>query len=462
MTAAHMGMVFAAEGLDGPETLLLLAYCNRTDDHGYCWPGQQRLVDDCGTSASTVKRVKASLVKKGLIASIRRVDPKTGEPITNLTRVNLGLLASMKRPAFAYDDNVIEKLTFDEPASAPKPVKKAKKKAETGSDLLMGQDEPDPQTPSDLLLAQDEPDLGPNMDPTPVQDGPLNLSEPSLNPQGVVGGDDRRSSTGSGAPEDQAPQAPQPDRVQRNIDALEAAMVQQRAKVAAVEEQVDLPPAQWPPVEHDGRRWRLAGSEGTGRDTITATSIPVQKDGRTALHELPEDFRLTDAMRREAARTFPTVDVDHETEQFCAHYWAKGDRRRDWPKQWQHWMRNAAKFASERKNRPVGNTRATEAATMPDGTVLTYPSGAPLMGTDAKVGRAMWFAAKHAAEDSARGPEEDRPNPYGWRDASDLPPEEDPWAEYRTAPQIAPAARPALPAAPADDDPFAPDWKATR
>ncbi|MGW7368954.1 helix-turn-helix domain-containing protein [Streptomyces sp. NPDC054841] len=183
MTAAHMGLVFAAEGLDGAEKLLLLAYCNRTDDHGYCWPGQKRLVDDCGTSAATVKRVKKSLIDKGLVSSVRRVDPVTGEPITNLTRVNLRLLEQMARPKTAYDDNIIEQLTFAEGTLLPAKRKKARTSA---SDQVRAQSEPDP----DLLMAQDEPTPGSTwaqarfkMSPTPAQDEPLTLIHPSENPQ---------------------------------------------------------------------------------------------------------------------------------------------------------------------------------------------------------------------------------------------------------------------------------------
>lgn len=183
MTAAHMGLVFAAEGLDGAEKLLLLAYCNRTDDHGYCWPGQKRLVDDCGTSAATVKRVKKSLLDKGLISSVRRVHPVTGDPITNLTRVNLRLLEQMARPKTAYDDNVIEQLTFAEGTALPRKRKKTKSNA---SDQLRAHSEPSP----DLLLAQDEPTPGSTwahppvkMSPPPAQDEPLTLIDSSENPQ---------------------------------------------------------------------------------------------------------------------------------------------------------------------------------------------------------------------------------------------------------------------------------------
>ncbi|MFE5847803.1 helix-turn-helix domain-containing protein [Streptomyces niveus] len=176
MTIKHIAMVLEAGGLDGPEKLLLIAYCNRTDDHGYCWPGHQRLADDCGTSLATVKRVKKKLVEKGLIASKRRLSPVTGEPISNLTRVNIELLAAMKRQAREYDDNVVEQLTFDADAPLPQKKRKAPKGSGQATDQVMAQDEPDPvdnpDTPPDLLMAQDEPDPEPNLSPGTGQDEP--------------------------------------------------------------------------------------------------------------------------------------------------------------------------------------------------------------------------------------------------------------------------------------------------
>jgi hypothetical protein len=119
-----MAMVFAAEGLDGGEKLLLLAYTNYTDPHGYCWPSEQRLADDCGTSLSTVARQKRSLKAKKLLKSVRRINPKTGEPISNLSRVNLPLLASMGRKGRTYDDNLMQQISFDEePQNGPDQLK---------------------------------------------------------------------------------------------------------------------------------------------------------------------------------------------------------------------------------------------------------------------------------------------------------------------------------------------------
>lgn len=214
MTIKHISMVLEAEGLDGPEKLLLIAYCNRTDDHGYCWPGQERLAADCGTSVATVKRVKKKLIEKKLIASQRRLDPQTNEPITNLTRVNLELLAAMKRKPTDYDDNVIERLTFDADAPLPQKKRKAPKgsgqdadqvtaqdepdpvdNSGTPSDLLMGQDEPDPELKMSPTSDQDEPDLPPKLSPGSGQVEPLTVSDPPQNHQGTV-----RPSVGSTDP----------------------------------------------------------------------------------------------------------------------------------------------------------------------------------------------------------------------------------------------------------------------
>ena len=108
-----MGMVFAAEGLDGSEKLLLLGYTNWTDPYGYCWPSEDRLADDCGISRSTVQRSKRKLVQKKLLKSVRRTS-KSGQPISNLSRVNLPKLSSMARTQRTYDDNLIDQITFDD------------------------------------------------------------------------------------------------------------------------------------------------------------------------------------------------------------------------------------------------------------------------------------------------------------------------------------------------------------
>ncbi|MEU2856725.1 helix-turn-helix domain-containing protein [Streptomyces syringium] len=142
MSAEHMGMVFAAEGLDGSEKLLLLGLTNWTDPHGYCWPSEERLADDCGTSRSTVQRAKRKLIKKNLFKAVRRQNSR-GEPISNLSRVNLPLLASMARTRDSYDDDLISMITFDDDSQGDPEA------------TLRGT--PDaPETPSDLLTRQSD------------------------------------------------------------------------------------------------------------------------------------------------------------------------------------------------------------------------------------------------------------------------------------------------------------------
>ncbi|MDJ0347500.1 helix-turn-helix domain-containing protein [Streptomyces sp. PH10-H1] len=237
MSAGHMGMVFAAEGLDGSETLLLLAYTNWTDPHGYCWPSEARLVDDCGTSRSTVQRAKRQLVKKNLVKSVRRKNSK-GDPISNLTRVNLPLLASMARKRTVYDDNLIDQITFDDDTQG-----------DPGATLRGTPDDPEP--PSDLLMSHSDSTyeskrLRPGVKMTPLgmsQNDSLSLSDPeeiSLSSAGAeaAGRGERESSAapgtdtatagrsvaGAGVPEQREPSGQDAAAAARIVDAYAAAL----------------------------------------------------------------------------------------------------------------------------------------------------------------------------------------------------------------------------------------------
>jgi len=139
-----MQMVFDAEGLNHSEKIVLLAYCNYTDAHGYVWAGVERISDDTGASASTIKRMRASLKAKKLLVSKRRIDPRTGESISNLSRVNISRLEAMARPKKTYDDNAMEALTFeeDDPSETPSDLRIVQ--SDPGSDLRMGQSDPGP------------------------------------------------------------------------------------------------------------------------------------------------------------------------------------------------------------------------------------------------------------------------------------------------------------------------------
>lgn len=110
-----MAMVFDADGELAPmEKLLLLAYCEHTDAHGYCWPGMERLMAMTGMSKSTVIRTRKALEEKNLLRHQRRTT-KAGDSNTNMYRVNLTKLSSLKRPQREFDDNVIGLLFEEEP-----------------------------------------------------------------------------------------------------------------------------------------------------------------------------------------------------------------------------------------------------------------------------------------------------------------------------------------------------------
>lgn len=108
---SHMAMVFAAEGIKGPEKLLLLAYTNRTDPDGYCWTSEEQIADDCGTDINIVQQVKDQLLERNLLKWIQSTNIH-GEPGT-LTRINLPLLESMARKPAEYD---IDEVTSATPA----------------------------------------------------------------------------------------------------------------------------------------------------------------------------------------------------------------------------------------------------------------------------------------------------------------------------------------------------------
>lgn len=184
MSVEHMALVFAAEGLDGSEKLLLLAYTNYTDAHGYCWPGEDRLADETGTSPSTVRRTKKRLIGKNLVKSVRRAET------SNLTRVNLPLLASMGRQRKAYDDNEMERLSFDE----------------TASDQQTGQSDLYPSQGSDLRTVQSDLDQVSDCSVGQVnvtcgggQSDLQSISDPSVEPVVIPQSLDGRSPATSGS-----------------------------------------------------------------------------------------------------------------------------------------------------------------------------------------------------------------------------------------------------------------------
>lgn len=66
-------------------------------------------------------------------------------------------------------------------------------------------------------------------------------------------------------------------------------------------------------------------------------------------------------MRRWSVNTFGNaLDPDFETKKFIDYWRGEGRRKANWPAAWQKWMRDAAKYQSEKAHRPhlraVGET----------------------------------------------------------------------------------------------------------
>lgn len=113
MSIQHMQTVFDAGDLTAPQKSVLLAYCNFTDAHGYCWPGVERIADMTGLSLSGVKKVRKQLAASGLMNTVSR-GKKGGGRKTNGSRINIKRLEKMKLPPREYDDNLVAELGFEE------------------------------------------------------------------------------------------------------------------------------------------------------------------------------------------------------------------------------------------------------------------------------------------------------------------------------------------------------------
>lgn len=108
-----MQTVFDAGDLTAPQKAVLLAYCNFTDPHGYCWPGVERIADMTGLSVSGVKKIRKQLIEDKLLTTVSR-GKKGGGRKTNGSRINVKRLQKMKLPPREYDDNLMPELGFEE------------------------------------------------------------------------------------------------------------------------------------------------------------------------------------------------------------------------------------------------------------------------------------------------------------------------------------------------------------
>ena len=103
----HMNLVFQAGALNVGEFAFLMACCNHTDDRGNVIAKMQQLADEAHMPLSTAREKKARLIKRGLLARGERFSPKNNAQLADLIRVNLDLLASMKRPRTEYGPTLV-------------------------------------------------------------------------------------------------------------------------------------------------------------------------------------------------------------------------------------------------------------------------------------------------------------------------------------------------------------------
>jgi hypothetical protein len=107
-----MNLVFQADGLSTGEGAFLMACCNHTDNRGYVVASMQQLADEAHMKPTAAKANKQRLIKRGLLAAKERYSPKNGARISDLYRVNLKMLAEMKRQRVDYGPSLVEELSF--------------------------------------------------------------------------------------------------------------------------------------------------------------------------------------------------------------------------------------------------------------------------------------------------------------------------------------------------------------
>lgn len=139
-----MNMVFMADGLSTGEGAFLLACCNHTDDRGYVIASMRQLADEAHMKETAAKSNKQKLIKRGLLAAGDRYSPKNNARLADLYRVNLPLLASMRRARTDYGPTMIEELTFAEPVEKPSSAPGSESDPGPGPDLADPPSDSDP------------------------------------------------------------------------------------------------------------------------------------------------------------------------------------------------------------------------------------------------------------------------------------------------------------------------------
>jgi hypothetical protein len=157
MTIEHMALVFAAEDLSPSEKLLLLAGANLCTQKGTFAAGIERLTGMTGMSASTVKRTRRELSKRGLMKAKRRNNG--GEMLDNAYLIDAAALAALcPAEPRGHDDDAFAALFAEDDAKTRPDLRIAQSDpfAETASDLRIAQSDPFAET-GDLRIAQSDP-----------------------------------------------------------------------------------------------------------------------------------------------------------------------------------------------------------------------------------------------------------------------------------------------------------------
>lgn len=76
--------------------------------------------------------------------------------------------------------------------------------------------------------------------------------------------------------------------------------------------------------------------------------------------EIPDDFSITAEMRQWADEKIRGVNLENETEKFCAYYRANAKKFVRWDQAWRNWLLKAVEFRSANRNfsKSIGDKRS--------------------------------------------------------------------------------------------------------
>ncbi|WP_017602292.1 helix-turn-helix domain-containing protein [Nocardiopsis lucentensis] len=280
MSIQHMQMVFDAGDLTAPQKAVLLAYCNFTDAHGYCWPGVERIADMTGLSASGVKKVRKQLIEAKLMTTVSR-GKKGGGRKTNGSRINVKKLQKMKLPPREYDDNIVPELGFEEDHEPE----------ETGAKVPEGHTNGSPEVPQRY--------------PEGTNEGTCGDPYPSVDPSGNPSGEPSSSSvTAEGEAEPESVPAPATKKMktveQIIIDKLSSTDAQPQGGPPTPDEATAVKRRVIAQAAADGVRVHSPAGYLSGRDVVLLEQdLAAVRGHQTAAGEQPGGWSWENQLRAE-------------------------------------------------------------------------------------------------------------------------------------------------------------------